>query len=191
MLAMMVQVMILFLKNRTSKNRHLPKQAVGRAAGQAETLLRKGHMKRAGATLMREDCPVPEDATSLLLKLHPAEDAPPPLPHVAVNGLFGDDLLTLCQRARKGKAPGPSGWTEELLAQALRHSPSARHNMAAMMTDVLNGDVDPAVAVLYRRCRLVPIGKVGGGVRPLAIFFFYDVKNKVGRQYSSLRRFFE
>ena len=153
--------------SRTS--RHARKQTPSVVAGQAETLLRKGHMSRAAATLLREECPVPEDATNLLRGLHPAEDAPLPLPHVAVNGLSGDELLAVCSKACKGKAPGPSGWTEELLAKALRHSPSARHNMAAIMTDVLNGAVDPAVAVLLRRCRLVPIGKPSGGVRPLAI----------------------
>ncbi len=149
------------------------KVAVPRKFLAAETLARAGHLSKAAAACLREDLPAlcHEDAITRLQALHPAGVRPSPTRPTPPPSLLGVDpaaFKIFVSRGRKAKAPGPSGWTEELLWVACGH-PTVACNVRQMCLDAANGDVDEAVSDLLRASRLVAIPKRDGGVRPLAV----------------------
>jgi hypothetical protein len=46
---------------------------------------------------------------------------------------------------------------------------SLSHDLAAMVTDIINDDIDDTVRARLRRCRPQAIPKPGGGVRPICV----------------------
>jgi hypothetical protein len=113
-----------------------------------------------------------DDAEALkkLRALHPQSPLPQPLPTppTTVLAITEDEVLDTLRRSRRGKAPGPSGWTEELLLIAC-DSPVARRNLVALVADIANGNISRDAAAALRRCRLVGIPKKDGGIRPIAV----------------------
>ena len=73
------------------------------------------------------------------------------------------------QRLCRGRAPGVSGWTEELVAAAALGDDKAAELMAKVVTDVLNDDC-PEVTRELTISRLIGIPKdTPGDVRPIGI----------------------
>ena len=48
---------------------------------------------------------------------------------------------TISQRLKNGAAPGPSGWTGELIAP-LVDDPECLDGLGALVADIINGDLD-------------------------------------------------
>ena len=69
---------------------------------------------------------------------------------------------------RSASAPGESGWTEELLDAALADD-SVAFFISMIVRDIQNNDVSEVARDALTTCRLVALGKPGGGIRPIAI----------------------
>ena len=86
----------------------------------ATALARAGYISRAAKALSQDGLqPASNEVVEKLSALHPRASGPPPpcpetVPHVAVD----TEALakTISQRLKNGAAPGPSGWTGELIA---------------------------------------------------------------------------
>ena len=118
----------------------------------ASQLAREGHLGRAVRTLAREELPqLPDVEVLRLLKvLHP-EGAP-------IRPQHSDDafmtvepklVLRVVKNACSGAAPGPSGWTEELVLAAFA-CPAVVAAFPLMLKDLLNGHVQEVVLAHLR-----------------------------------------
>ena len=77
-------------------------------------------------------------------------------------------LLALVSRYCSGKAPGPSGWTEELLRDAI--TPGNAETWQSIFEDIVNGQFPDEVHRSLRQATLVGIAKPNSdSVRPLAM----------------------
>ena len=135
-----------------------------------------GHAGAACRILLREDRPdettqqpVFDDVLTALKLLHPEGSPVTPLPKTD-NIMFvdGDLLAQTCRHLSRGRAPGCSGWTEELLATACANQ-TAAENLAAMVTDIVNDNLPREIRDMLTTSRLVAIPKKPTGVRPIAI----------------------
>ena len=147
-----------------------------REAAAATSLAQAGYYSRAAKALARaEQPPNALDNTEHVLaemhRLHPQAPLPPPSPDMGHTQHFSIDaekFLLVLSRARAGKSPGPSGWTEELLF-AVCANPVAASSLLSMSLDMMNGSVGPVTGNFLRACRLVAIGKPDGTLRPIAV----------------------
>jgi hypothetical protein len=73
---------------------------------------------------------------SILTKLHPTGANPPKLPPSRRLYITGDEFHKFANRLAKGKAPGVSGWSEDLLSQ-ISLDPRAADILALMVMDDL------------------------------------------------------
>ena len=82
-----------------------------------------------------------------------------------------DELSAAISNGCKGAAPGPTGWTEELLLPLFAEVDEGciARKLTLMANDVMNYQVDESVRERLTSCRLVGIGKPCGGVRPIAV----------------------
>lgn len=147
------------------------KDAVATTAAAASSLIRRGYLSKAASTLQRANIDPPPDALEQLAKLHPVGPQPQASRPQPEPTLLAIDMLSLKQtlcRSKKAKAPGVSGWTEELLWIASQ-SPVVRSALSDMLIDAANGDVSPTILRLLRASRLVAIPKSANAVRPLAV----------------------
>jgi len=138
-----------------------------------------------------------DNQVALLRSLHP--DAPCPVfeapPPTFLVPFTPKDVREVLSNCCNGVAPGPTGWTEELLLDAM-HDENAALDLCAFLTDVANGRVDPSVAERLTRSWLVGIGKPNDphGVRPIAMGdVFLKVASRVAMQHalSQITRAFE
>jgi len=166
------------------------------AVMQAKSIASRGYTGKATRALERifaPHVPKPEMVTKLG-KLHPpyvcktgGEDMSPQTdksgtdphhPPVNTDGLGRsapasmkvtvDELRESISNCCKGAAPGPTGWTEELLLPLFAdHFVAAK--LALMANDVMNYNVSESIRERLTACRLVGIGKPCGGVRPIAV----------------------
>jgi hypothetical protein len=137
----------------------------------AISLLSKKHFSRAATQLLREEAPLPADWRKRLEDLHPFEAPTAPIgtsTHFAAANITADEVFNAIVSHRDGKAPGPSGWTEELLFHACA-CPTTKRAVTAIISDIANNRVSSTVARRLRQCRLVALGKEGGGLRPIAV----------------------
>jgi hypothetical protein len=77
----------------------------------------------------------------------------------------------ICRQVANGSAPGPSGWTGELLRTVALHK-ACVPGLTAMIEAILNEEINSVRArALLLSSRLVLVGKKGqdGGVRPIAM----------------------
>jgi hypothetical protein len=145
--------------------------ADARAVAAARRHAGNGHLGRAARTLSRDDTTkLPNDYIAQLRKLHPDGPSPQisqPLPVFAID--FTVEAVRECVRACcSGAAPGPTGWTEELLLDAL-HDERTALDIAAAITDIANARVTTPLRDRLVRARLMPLAKPGSGVRPIAM----------------------
>ncbi|MGH2639816.1 MAG: reverse transcriptase domain-containing protein, partial [Rhabdochlamydiaceae bacterium] len=137
----------------------------------ATNLAARGYLKRATQTLLRtENSTDLKTAAEAMLDLHPSAPLPhlPPIRPTQLVAVDPEVLERLLYTSRGLKAPGVSGWTEELL-YALRKNPKSWSFLVFFVEQILNGTVPSHVAATLRRCRLVPLRKQDGGFRPVAI----------------------
>lgn len=138
----------------------------------AARLVQEGHLSRASSALSQAALAEPTaEVAESLRALHPAappQTAPPPDDAPTVweieDNVLTSALLHLCD----GAAPGPSGWSAELVRPLLLDA-VCRAGFAALIRDIHNGTPTPAMSRLLLACRLLAIQKPLGGHRPIAI----------------------
>lgn len=144
-------------------------------ARQAKRLVEQGLSSRALRALERGK-PAAASANTLarLQALHPANptdraewpDKPPrrAVPHVTAN-----HLAAVAKELPRGSAPGPSGWTFELVLAAINRQPTG--TVAAFLVDIAQRALYGTLPWRELLCasRLVALGKPDGGVRPIAV----------------------
>jgi len=119
----------------------------------------------------RDETPLPafDEIVSALRALHPSGAVPEPMPHTAPALYIGPDIIrSECKRLARAKAPGCSGWTEDLLEQAVANDVVAEA-IAAMVKDIVNNNLPTDIRDIIVTNRLVGIPKVPTGIRPIAI----------------------
>jgi len=72
------------------------------------------------------------------------------------------------QKLANGAAPGPSGWTGELV-QALTGDPECVRCICILVEDIINGNLRPDARSYLLASTLHPIPKGDGGIRPIAV----------------------
>jgi hypothetical protein len=133
---------------------------------------REGFLGRAAKTLATTPAPPAKGAFDKLRALHPDGAAPDdcPLPRdFTFDRDFDVEAVTKAVRKlMSGATPGPTGWTEELILDAL-DDPEAARGIAAFLSDIANGRITRTVRYLLTSCTLIGIPKPDGGVRPIAM----------------------
>ena len=105
-----------------------------------------------------------------LKRLHPpCASALPPLPDGApvVVVAADDELAKFIRQRAKGAAPGPSGWTDDLLAQ-LATDGDCLHGIATLIAGLRNGRVPAVCKPFLNGAALVALQKKPTGLRPIA-----------------------
>jgi len=69
---------------------------------------------------------------------------------------------------RNGSAPGPSGWSGDLLS-LLGHDDTCLQSLSVLVQDIMNGLVPDAIRPHLLACKLIGIPKPNNGVRPIAM----------------------
>lgn len=153
------------------KSREAPRVATTPQQRRAMELAEGGELSKAAKCLLEQKVALGSEYMSVLAALHPE----PTLPQVFVpqgTPLIDIDPKKLQKIVENGcsmRAPGPTGWTEELLRDAIRGSSHFASTFARIIKRIINNEVGEHVRDLLTNCRLVAIGKPDGGVRPLAI----------------------
>ena len=133
--------------------------------------------KAARALTSKPLTAVSEEVIEQLRALHPqpsAADAFPPLPtgrHDPLPAVLVDAkmLTKAVGETDNGAAPGPSGWTGNMV-RCLSHDSICFLGLQAMVRDLLNGRLmgTPCRDIVLAS-HLVAVGKTNGGVRPIAM----------------------
>jgi hypothetical protein len=138
--------------------------------------VREGYAGRAATTLARPPAPARDFDALLkdLRNLHPDGESPAVgTPLTCPFAFTADDVQTAAKRACKGAAPGPSGWTDELLSDVISSNDDLARDVAALTSDIACGFApakpDPLVRRLLTRSKLIGIPKVPTGTRPIAL----------------------
>lgn len=159
----------------TTEDEHA-KRCVGRAFGLAS----QSFLSRASKALTAKYTPntrAPADMLPDLRRLHPdgAEPDEATLPAVPAFNAQSFDVASITKFVGgnlRGSAPGPDGWSYELLFDALGHEGFAAE-FHAMVVDICNGAVTPDTALVLAASTLVGIPKGQGrpedGTRPIAL----------------------
>jgi hypothetical protein len=143
----------------------------------AEALLGRGLMSRATHALGRSPLANTADPSVLarLHELHPQSteyQSLPPVPPEAPRIRLSDrdeDLRDAIRRwLSNGSTAGPSGLTGAHVLPLLDNK-ACYSALLAILTDIINAEVDPEIAPLLLSSRLVPSSKPTGGVRPIAV----------------------
>ena len=134
--------------------------------------------RAARALGMREPIAVDQGVVDRLHQLHPRAQGPVPslpvglgLPPVRCGQEFEESVQRTLRSMCSGAAPGPSGWTAELL-DILTGDVECRKAIAMMASAVAEGDVSGLSAHAMRACVLRALPKPSGGagaVRPIGM----------------------
>ena len=144
-----------------------------RSVLRANRFAHDGHIGRAANALMQN---APADASdpaviASLLSLHPpCPSAIPPLPlNVPPTFLAADRHLRslIIRKVANGSAPGPSGWTGEMMATISRND-ECLAGIAALLNDIRNGNLSDEARPYLLAARLIAVDK-NPGIRPIAI----------------------
>lgn len=132
-----------------------------------------GYLSRAVSSLLQSPpVDVSEEVIRKLKQLHPdASAAIPALPSGAPTVLeVGDeDLENIIKRQLcNGSAPGPSGWTGELI-KPLIYDEQCLPGLKALVADIANGNLDDHSRLLLLSSILMPVPKGASDIRPIAI----------------------
>ena len=74
----------------------------------------------------------------------------------------------ISSKLKNGSAPGPSGWTGELVAPLI-DDPECLDGLGALTTDIINGALEDTSRSLLMASLLIAGAKPNGGVRPIAV----------------------
>ena len=133
---------------------------IGRAARILDTIVRK--------------ITLPVDVVAAKLRaLHPDAVGPSPAPPLRdgstiVGSLPVEELEKIVKALTTGASNGPTAWSAEMVF-VIMGDDVCKKEFAAMMLDLVNGEIDDCVRKRLVRARLVPLGKPDGGIRPIAI----------------------
>lgn len=149
--------------HRTAVSCEAPTISTSRAFQQAQLLVRDGHYSRAVKLLLREESsPLGAAGLEVLRKLHPdeedLEEATRTLNGVKIAKIEADDLIKIIRNGCDGRAPGPSGWTEELLLAACTNE-QFKNALTIFIRDIINNDVTEHTRTMLTSCRLFGIQK--------------------------------
>ena len=144
-------------------------------------IMREDDCGRAHAALARQQAPhVPYDKQlETLQRLHPPDSSYPltgvEMPHIGDYVYSPDDVpveqLVKHAKSMRGAAPGPDGWTGEML-EACLESPIFARGLQHLIADICNGNIDCEIGQFLTASLLIGIPKgttVEEGVRPLAL----------------------
>ncbi|HVW99154.1 MAG TPA: reverse transcriptase domain-containing protein, partial [Candidatus Babeliaceae bacterium] len=115
------------------------------------------------------------DKPNMLRILHPSpspqDNILPTLPHdsplVTVRG--DTDLVKLINKMVNGSAPGPSGWTIEMV-HTLVQDPDCLSGLALLIQDITNGTLPDSIKPFLLSSKLIGLDKnAGTSIRPIAI----------------------
>ena len=136
-------------------------------------MLERGHISRATRCLFQRGlAPLVSSTVESLRKLHPPSSdskcpsLPDSAPRIHVDGVVLSDLVL--RKVANGSAPGPSGWTGELV-KALVGDADCLAGLVTLVEDIVNGDLDESARKLLLSSSLIASEKDSGGVRPIAI----------------------
>jgi len=130
----------------------------------AVELANNNHLSRATQALIQPSlAPSSPSTVAQLRSLHPPSSASfsaPPVPAGARTFLMleEDRVLSIIKQLRNGAAPGPCCWTAELLS-LLWLDEDCRKGLIAIITDLLNGNIDDSVRSLLLSSCLIPVKK--------------------------------
>ena len=143
---------------------------------QAETYARQGYLGKAARTLCTKDIPLPPlpELIRQLEGLHPADVVPfaagqrKPQP-VSLGKL--DNLRDISRQGCHGKAPGPSGWTEELLHYLCSADEESDTGIGIrdFLEYIVNGNCADDIADALTASVLMALPKDDKKVRPIAM----------------------
>ena len=123
----------------------LPRDPDTLRVARAVAFTRAGYISRATRALLQGDlADVNASVIQQLRDLHPKSSAPAPtLPQTTRSITVDNDLLRdlVRNRLKNGSAPGPSGWTGELLAPLVDDA-ECMASLAVLVEDILNGVLD-------------------------------------------------
>ena len=160
------------------RRKDLAREEDERNAKHAEKLVMEGLIGRASRSLVRLPQVSIDEATlvSKLAELHPDGEparnmAPPAKPVYSASSFTPEQIYGAVKACCNGSAPGPDGWTFELLLEALEHS-AFTGQLLHVLVDICNGHVSDRVASLLASSLLVGIPKgetPEDGIRPIAL----------------------
>src|SRR3569623_2662923 len=111
----------------------------------ATALARAGYISRAAKALSQDGLqPASADVVDKLRVLHPpSAGSPPPCPDIVTHVGVDYEVLAkiISKKLKNGSAPGPSGWTGELI-DPLVDDPDCLDGLGVLVGDILNGDLD-------------------------------------------------
>ena len=175
-----------------------------RQLNRAQSFAVQGFLGRAVATLMRPAPDTKRDENALLAALRalhpkrvevvePCTEAFPvelTLPPPAKKRQTEPRLKSIIRRYCKGKNPGPSGWTEELIRDAITSETEA--DWLELFSDIASAALSSSSLRHLRRASLLGIPKKPSGARPIAMgetfvkvaarLLLLTDRNLVGRQ---------
>jgi hypothetical protein len=150
--------------------------AITAAVRRAKTILsqRGPHALQRAAKALRSGQLAPCNRSTFrqLEALHPQGQNIGPLPanRAAEIASLESVLPRVIKRLNNGSAPGVSGWNGSHLAAVWAHgSKDAKEGLHLLLRDVCNGLFSGECCKRLMACRLVPLMKKDGGVRPIAI----------------------
>jgi hypothetical protein len=113
----------------------------------------------------------PPALMAILQELHPPEPQAnrPACPNAGKFVVTQSSFLEVAQRMARARSPGLSGWTEDLLLQAAKHSSRVAAALGAMTADIINNEVPSDVRLRLIACRLIGIPKANGKIRPIGV----------------------
>jgi hypothetical protein len=138
----------------------------------AKALVSCGYISRAARALVQGELVNPSaEVMDTLRSLHPNKASrvpslPPTAPHVVTDLEALSDIIS--SKLRNGSAPGPSGWTGELVAPLISDA-DCLMALGTLVGDIVNGNLDTHSRSLLMASLLIPAPKGGGGIRPIAI----------------------
>jgi hypothetical protein len=143
-------------------SRRASTSALTKSVNRAAELMRAGHISRAAATITQtEPVPLTPSVIDQLQQLHPAAGAPmSQCPDDApMLYLSGKDLATHVHVFRdNGAAPGPSGWTGDLIQPLLNNS-RCLDAIAMLLMLIINGDARGQLCHMLQAMRGMPLAK--------------------------------
>lgn len=125
----------------------------------------QGAIGKAARTISKPSAvaPINETTKSIITALHPRapeDEQIPDLPKNAPRNIITTDLTryAITKRMARAAAPGPDGWTRELLVP-LTFDNTCMLGLAALVQDIGNGDVSPWVREVITAGTMIPFLK--------------------------------
>ena len=132
-------------------------------------LCREGHVGKGARMLFDGEQQSIEwdEAIAAIPALFPIGNLANRPPNVAsTTFVTSETLLPLLKSSRSSKAPGLSGWTEELLFSAIEGNPLTCSALCKLTQDIVDGTIAPKRLF---SSRLIMLRKSSGGLRPICV----------------------